>query len=1056
MTNTNRRNMSQRILTTQVAATVILLLVTAAPIRGEEPPDFQQVIRPILVEHCFQCHGPDKGAREAGLRFDIRDVALAARKSGKIAIVPGDPAASELLRRVTSKDPALVMPPAEEQNPLTPEQITALQRWVSEGAIYTEHWAFTTPRRPKVPPLKAAGDAVRNPIDHFVAAQLEKKRLALAPGAPHDILCRRIFLDLIGLPPTPEQVSEFVAAAHNDLPKAVEALAHRLLRSEHFGEKWARHWLDVARYADSNGYEKDLAREQWAWRDWVIQSINRDMPYDQFLVEQIAGDLLPDRTQDHLVATGFLRNGMINEEGAIIPEEFRLESMFDRMDTIGKSILGLSIQCGQCHSHKYDPLTQDEYYGMLAFLNNTYEAQSAVYTKTQQREIAAVRTGIASVDKRLKSENPDWRQRLATWEKTELQQRQKEKWQILEAVDLHSSTELNHPTMLPDKSVLVLGHRTTRGDNYVIAEPDLTATTGIRIEMLTSDDLPLGGPGRSYKGTWALTELIVESQRPGSEEWERLKLTNASADFAEPEHSMEEEWKNKNLDKEDKRVCGPAAFLADGNDETGWRADRGPGRRNQASVAVAQFEQPLDLPQGTRLKISLRGNHGGSGSGDKCTMVGRFRLALTTSPDPKVNATPHAAVLAMQTLPEQRTPEQQSEIFAAWRESVPEFMTFNAAIDALWQQFPEPHTSILHLAKRRHEDTRETFLLDRGVWNQPKSRVKPHVPAFLHAMREDAPVTRTGFAEWLADERSPLTARVQVNRVWQAIFGNGIVDTPEDFGTRAPQPAHRELLDWLAVDFMEGGWSLKKLVRTIVSSATYQQSSRITPALLQRDPQNRLLARGPRFRAEAEIVRDIALSVSGLLYPAVGGPSVFPPVPQNVLDINFVKPDYWIPPEGPKRYRRAIYIFRKRSMPDPVLTSFDAPNADFSCARRVRSNTPLSALVSLNEPTFVESARALALRILREGGATDSERVDYAYQLCTSRGAKPAERAEVLALLENRRRRLAEGWLSINEVATGDSAKTPELPPKTTPQDAAAWTIAARVLLNLDETLSKN
>ena len=472
-------------------------------------------------------------------------------------------------------------------------------------------------------------------------------------------------------------------------------------------------------------------------------------------------------------------------------------------------------------------------------------------------------------------------------------------------------------------------------------------------------------------------------------------------------------------------------------------------------MAVVQFEKPFTLATGAKLKFSLRQNHGGDDNGSKTTMIGRFRIALTTTPDPKATTTPYAAVLAIQTPRERRTAEQAAEIFAAWRQSVPEFKPFNDEMEALWKQFPEATTSILHLAERSPDDARETFRLDRGGGENPKERVVPQVPGALHPLPAGEPATRLTFARWLADKRSPLTARVAVNRVWQAIFGVGIVETAEDFGTRAAAPSHPELLDWLAVDFMEHGWSQKQLIRALVTSVAYRQTSRVTPALLEKDPRNRLLARGPRFRAEAEVVRDIALGTSGLLTDKVGGPSIFPPVPQNVLDFNYTKPD-WPVATGPERYRRALYVFRKRSMPDPALSTFDAPTADTACVRRPRSNTPLAALTSLNEPVFVEASQALARRILREGGKTDAERADYAYRLCTARGVKSVERTQLLKLLAAQRKQLAEGWLQSNQIASGDDAKRPELPPHTIPQDAAAWTIAARVLLNLDETLTKN
>jgi hypothetical protein len=412
-------------------------------------------------------------------------------------------------------------------------------------------------------------------------------------------------------------------------------------------------------------------------------------------------------------------------------------------------------------------------------------------------------------------------------------------------------------------------------------------------------------------------------------------------------------------------------------------------------------------------------------------------------------------MLALATPAASRTAEQNDAIFAAWRASVAEAKPINDEIDALWSKFPQAATSILHLAEQEPANRRKTYLLDRGEWDRPLRVAEPHTPAALHPFAEDLPRNRLGFARWLADPRSPFTARVAVNRVWQAMFGAGLVETAEDFGTRAPVPEYRELLDWLAVDFMEHGWSQKHLIRSIVTSAVYRQSSHASAELLAHDPRNAWLARGPRFRADAEVVHDIALCVSGLITNKLGGPSVIPPVPQNVLDYNYTYPSYWKPAEGAERYRRALYGFRKRSMPDPVMSNFDAPNADFACARRVRSNTPLAALTALNEPIFVESARALALRVLREGGTDDDRRADYAFFLCTSRQPTPAERDAVLSLLQSRRERLADGWLNPREIATGDAGRLPELPAGATPQDAAAWTLAARVLLNLDETLSK-
>jgi hypothetical protein len=1018
--------------------------------------DYRRTIQPLLAEHCFHCHGQDEGTRKGGLRLDDREAALKGGKSDGPALVPGQPDKSALLTRILSHDADEIMPPPKEKKPILPSDAERIRQWILEGAPYAGHWAFTAPVKKSLPD----GVGTDHPVDAFILEHLKKEGLSMSAPATPEAVCRRLHLDLIGLPPSPAALDAFAAEVlSKGLKTATEGLADALMKDKRYGEKWARHWLDAARYSDSNGFEKDLPREQWPWRDWVIQAFNSDMPYDQFILEQIAGDLLPNRTQQQLVATGYLRNSMLNEEGAIVPEEWRMEAMFDRMDAVGSGILGLSLKCGQCHTHKFDPLPHTEYYGLLAFLNNTYEAQSWVFTDDQWKTIAKVREGIAAVEERLKKQHSDWEKKLAAWELGELERWKKTSWTVVEAEDTHSSSELNHPTVLPDKSILTLGHRTISGDVHLIAEPKVENVTGLRLEILKHGDLPYGGPGRSFRGTWALTELVVEAKKPGSNTWERLKLVNPSADFEEPTAGMEPEWANRSSDKDNRRLRGPVAFMVDGDDKTAWRADRGRGRRNAESVAVVQFEKPLTLPSGTKLKIALVTNHGGDDNGPKNTQVGRFRVALTQAPDPRVPRTPYAAILALQTPVGELALDQRHALFDAWRQATPELKSFNDEIDRLWDGYPEPTTSVLHLAERRPSDARETRRLDRGVWSQGKEPIQPHVPAALHPLPPTAASStspRLAFAQWLVDRRSPLTARVAVNRVWQTLFGVGIVETAEDFGTRAPEPSHAELLDWLAVDFMDQGWSQKRLLRLLVTSSTYLQRSATTPELLERDPRNRLLARGPRFRVEAEVVRDIVLCASGLLADKFCGPSIFPPVPQSVLDFNYFKPDYWKPAEDATRYSRALYVFRKRSMPDPAMIAFDAPTGDTACTRRPRSNSPLAALTAMNEPIFVEAAQSLALRVLREAGPDDTTRVDHAFRLCTSRLPSADERAEVLQLLQSRRERLRRGELKAGEIAFSAFSKPADIPADATPNEVAAWAITSRVLLNLDETIVKN
>ena len=1040
------------------------------------PVDFNRDVRPILSGACFQCHGPDEGSRKGKFRLDLREETLKAGKSGHAAIVPSQPDASELVKRVASADPGEVMPPPDAKDQLTAEQKDVLRRWVAEGAPYAAHWAFATPQRPQLPSLPDAAAAgwVRNPVDAFVLSRLQSEGLNPSPEADRATLLRRLSLDLIGLPPSPAEVDAFAADA---APDAYERQVERLLASPHYGEKWARHWLDAARYADSDGFEKDLPRRQHAWRDWVINALNRDMPYDQFLVEQIAGDLLPDATQDQRIATGFFRNGMVNEEGAIVFEQFRTEGMFDRMDTIGKSVLGLTIQCAQCHTHKYDPLTHEEYFRLMAFINNDYEAVSWIYTPEQQAQVAKVREGTAALEAKLRADVPDWQAKQLAWE--EVARKTALPWEQLKPVDPEWGGGLSHPEAQPDDSVLTLGFRANDGDLWVFADTKQTNLTGLRLEALTHGDLPFTGPGRSNNGTFAVSEVVVEAQKLGDGKWEPVKLVNASADFAQAETPIPDFAKRG---PDDKRLLGPAGFLVDGKDETAWGSDRGPGRRHADLKAVAQFEKPVGYPEGTKFKVTLKFRHSGAdGHGRQTQLLGRFRLSVTSAPAPAADPLPRDVRDALAVPPAQRSAGQQAAVFGFWRTTVPEFKAVNDEIDKLWATYPEGET-VLNLAQRLPEHTRQTAILDRGAWDKHTKPVTPGVPAFLHPLdaghaagaapggaaaagtpggapggaAAGAP-GRLTLARWLTDRRSPTTARAAATRAWQAVFGAGLTDTPEDFGIRAPEPMHKALLDWLAVEFMDRGWSNKQLVRAIVTSAAYRQASRVTPALLERDPANRLLARGPRFRADAEVVRDNALAAAGILTrDRVGGPSFFPPVPEGLLQLSFTKVDFWHVAPAPERYRRSLYVFRRRSVPDPLLQCFDAPNGDFSTARRARSNTPLAALAGMNEPVMVEAAQALSLRILREAPKADAERAAYGFRLCTGRVPAPAEVKALLALLESQKGRIADGWMSSRELTTGDPGALPALPDGATPTDAAAWTIVARVLLNLDETVTKN
>ncbi|MCX7408372.1 MAG: DUF1549 domain-containing protein [Planctomycetales bacterium] len=666
---------------------------------ADERVQFNRDIQPVLAEHCTLCHGVDAAGRQSGLRLDLRDSALQGGESGTAAIVPGHPEQSELIRRITSTDADVVMPPPRHKKPLSAKQIDVLTRWIKEGAHYESHWSFTAPLKAKLPDV-----GVAHPVDAFVVARLKERDLSLSPAATSAALCRRLSLDLIGLPPSPDELTAFEQ-------RGFEATVEALLKSERFGEKWARHWLDVARYSDTNGYEKDLPREQWMWRDWVVDAFNRDLPYDQFLIEQLAGDLLPGATQQQIIATGFLRNSMINEEGAIVPEQFRMVEMFDRMDCLGKAVLGLTTQCAQCHTHKFDPLTHDEYYGMFAFLNSSYEAQSWVYSAEQQRQIVEIHGKIRDAEQRLHAARPQWEQEFAAWKRTLLQP--PIAWEPLIATELGTISGLNHPTQEADHSLLMKGH--TSNDVFLISTPALNGVTGLRLEALTHRDLPHNGPGRSRLGTWAINEVEAFVKKPGGKDWEKVKLVNATADFSQPDQKSADE----------KKTSGPVAYLIDGTDDTTWTADRGIGRRNQPSVAVLQFEKPLDVPEGTELKVAWR----------MTDMLGCCRFSITRQPAPAAPPVSHAAMLALQAPAATQTSEQNAALFAAWRTSSAEAKPTNDEIDALWNSFPQAATSILHMAEQEPTHRRLTQVLDRGNWDQPLRVVKPHThrPRFIRS-----------------------------------------------------------------------------------------------------------------------------------------------------------------------------------------------------------------------------------------------------------------------------------------------------------------------------------
>ncbi len=883
-----------------------------------------------------------------------------------------------------------------------------------------DNWSFKAPARPELPPVRNR-KWVRNAIDRFILARLEEEKLEPSPEADRITLIRRLSLDLTGLPPTLAEVDAFVTDRR---PDAYERVVERLLASVHYGEHWGRHWLDAARYADTNGYEKDLPRSIWPYRDWVINAYNADLPFDEFAIEQMAGDLLPNATIEQRVATGFHRNSMVNEEGGVDPEEFRVAAIINRVETTGKAFLGLTINCAQCHNHKYDPISQKEYYQFFAFLNSDDEPLLDVPSQAQLIKRKEILDQIGKIEDELLAKDPELKTRQAAWE-DDLRD-ETVNWHVLEPVNYYGAVGTKF-TRLSDESLLATASNPGSSTYTVTVKPQLKDITGFRLEALTDPNLPHNGPGRTAHGNFVLTEFRVDLISPDGQTTNQVPLQNATADFEQPGF--------------------PAADAINGKADAkhGWAIDAGPGRINQDRKAVFETKQNVHLAEGSMLLFTLKQAFGTEHT------LGRFRLAATSQAEHPIRADPLAAKLRqiLDLAVDQRTPQQRRELFSFYRTVDSKCAEANKQIADLMNGWPQADTTLV-LASR--QEPRETHIFKRGDFRNPLEAVSPDVPAFLPPLPAGEPRNRLTLAKWIVSEKNPLTARVIMNRFWQAYFGRGLVVTAEDFGTQGDKPSHPELLDWLACEFMARGWSMKAMHRLIVESATYRQASKVSPELYAKDQYNRWLARGPRFRVEAETVRDIALSASGLLSAKVGGPSVYPPIPDGVLNLGYGAPMKWETSTGEDRYRRGLYTFWKRTVPYPGLSIFDAPNADTACVRRVMSDTPLQALTTLNDTVFHEAAQALALRAWKEGGKTDRDRAAYAFRLCTSREPDAKELEGVLKLVREKEQYFENRTAAAVQIASPDRQNPPE---DVNLHAVAAWTLAARVLLNLDETITK-
>ena len=1036
--------------------------MTVAQEEAGQAISYTRSIRPILATNCFPCHGPDENTREAELRLDTTAGATT-DLGGYKAIAPGEPDESELLKRILETDPDLKMPPPASHKSIKPEQIALLKSWIAQGARYEQHWAFVPPSRPAIPELPTGLNGWSDhPVDRFVAQKWKLAGLAPAPNAPAEVLVRRLYLDLIGLPPTSEEARQWTerltaspTGSQTVNQAAYLTLVDELLASPHYGEHWARRWLDLARYADTNGYEKDRPRDIWPYRDWVINALNQDTPFDRFTKAQLAGDLLADEQTDSRVATGFHRNTMLNEEGGIDPLEYRYYALTDRVATTGTTWLGLTLGCAQCHTHKYDPILHTEYFQLLAIFNNTEEPDLELPSPEQ---LAEERSRVAEADKLLEQLPEFWpiepgsdeiqrrqaalTQAFHSW--LEQQQQAYPDWQPL-TPESATSPRL-HFESAADHSIFVVGD-ISKDDTYTLRFSQLPAgTRAVRLEVLPDDRLPGDGPGLTYfegpKGDFFLGEFKLFATQ--GTDLIPLKFTRADQSYAN------NHFGGQNVS---------AQLALDNDPQTGWSCA---GRFGERHAAVFELESPLTASSDCVLTMQF-GRH------YPCSL-GKFRISFTSAEGPlsaSVWSQPAERLLSRAT--DELTAEELETLRREFLLQAPEVKTQSDRIREL--QRKPTYQKTLVLRERPRQFPRETYRHHRGEYLSLREQVQPGVPAFLPPLQlGNNQASRLAFADWLLERDHPLTYRVLVNRQWSALFGQGLVTTEGDFGLQGDPPSHPELLDWLAVEFVDRGQSLKQLHRLLVTSRAYQLSSAVSAEELRLDPANRWLARASRKRLTAEQVRDLVLTASGLLNRQMFGPPVFPPQPEGATETAYGGAG-WNPSPAPDRYRRGIYTFMKRTAPYAMFTTFDAPSGEVCVAQRESSNTPLQSLTLLNDPVVAEAAQHFG-KLLQAMEGPDSEKLSSLYQRVLGRLPRPEEIELVAGFLAAQRRRLQTGELDAqqltnqipdtllletekgSEAATGNEQSLDRA--LSLRREISAWALTARAILNLDEAIIRN
>jgi len=1012
------------------------------PPPAQRTVDFAKHIEPLLKKNCHSCHGSEQ--QQGGLRLDQKKRALDGGDSGR-EIIAGKSADSRLVKLVAGIDEDFgVMPPEGKGKRLTADEIGLIRAWIDQGAAWPDdatlagaaqrHWSFQPIARTAPPDVDTA-TSPQSPIDAFILARLAREGIVSSPPAERTTLLRRLYLDLLGLPPTPAESEEFLGDAR---PDAVERLIDRLLTSPHFGERWGRHWLDLARYADSDGYEKDRPRPfAWRYRDWVIGAINADMPFDQFTAEQVAGDLLPEATLAQRTASGFHRNTLHNTEGGIDPEEDRVKKTIDRTNTLGTIWLGLTVGCAQCHTHKYDPLTQREYYSLFAFINNLDEADIEAPTPEQAAKLAADRAAHAG-------ELGCLREQLATYERDRLPAAQAA-WETVAAaspgvwqtLELSSLTSKHGATFAKqaDGSTLVSGANEVSDVYTLEATAPMSKITAVRLEVLPDKSLPQSGPGRSAGGNFVLATFKIAVQPPpasgAAAEPVAISLASARADHSQAKFAPE------------------LAINEDSAD--GWAIAPQFGKRH---IAVFEAKEPFGAGEGTRLTVTLDQSYAKAAPHN----IGCFRLSIATAPPPvPLEGIPAEMAKALAKVKSDRSADETKAIDAYFRTIDAEHVRLAKAVTDHQANAPKlPDDQKAQIVSERGQ-SRTTHVLLRGDFLNPGDAVEASTFAVLPplAARGTTP-DRLDLAKWLVEPAHPLSSRVAVNRVWQHLFGRGLVATSDDFGKQGEPPSHPELLDWLAAETMADGWSSKELVRTIASSRTYLQSSAPRRELTLADPENMLLARQSRRRVEAEIIRDLSLAASGLLTERIGGPSVRPPQPAEYASLTYAGSAKWVESQGTERYRRGLYTFFQRTSPYPMLMTFDSPDSNECTVRRQTSNTPLQALTIWNDPAFFEAAQALARRVVREvppGGEPREvvrRRAAHVFALCLARRPSESELGDLVGLFDDQVRLTLQ-----DEAAARQIAGPAPVPEGTSPAELAAWVGISRTVMNLDEFITR-